>query len=242
MDEAILLNREALELQPTSHPDRHNSLNNLAIDLHSRFDKTGQLADLEEAILLNREALGLRPPSHPDRPNSLDHLALILARNYDKTGQLADLEEAILLNREALGLQHPSDPNRPVSLDILAICLDSRCRESTRFTQRISDTTTPQHLPEHSIHPSVPRAPNPGTPPLRYHAGILNGLPSFTLHCRDYTRTSINKVWMYLHPHRGPCTGDPASSPATHTPERHTACRDRPMPLLLALFTVLTYV
>jgi hypothetical protein len=87
-------------------------------------------------------------------------------------------------------------------------------------------------------HAHQTRAP----PPLRYHAGILNGLPSFTLHCRDYTRTSIDKVWMYLHPHRGPCTGDPASSPATHTPERHTGCRDRPMPLLLAIFTVLTYV
>ena len=43
------------------------SLNNLAVDLSTRYSQLGAMEDLNEAIVLDREALDLRPQGHPDR-------------------------------------------------------------------------------------------------------------------------------------------------------------------------------
>src|ERR1700739_3361889 len=55
----ISLNREAVRLLPTLHPDR--DINILAIALGTRFDQTGDIKDVNEAISLHQEALELRP-------------------------------------------------------------------------------------------------------------------------------------------------------------------------------------
>ena len=99
------MHREALSLRPPGHSDRSDSLNNLAVDLRSRFEQTGQRQNLEEAIELDREALSLLPPGHSDRSGSLNSLANELHSRFGQTGQLQDLEEAIELYREALSLQ-----------------------------------------------------------------------------------------------------------------------------------------
>jgi tetratricopeptide (TPR) repeat protein len=64
LEEAISMYREALELRPSSHPDRLDSLHNLGDALSARHRRTGIMADLEEAISLHREALELRLPPH----------------------------------------------------------------------------------------------------------------------------------------------------------------------------------
>ena len=65
LDEAICLQRQALELLLPPHPDQ-SMLNNLAIKLTTRFEQGGQQSDLDEAISLLRQALELRLPPHPD--------------------------------------------------------------------------------------------------------------------------------------------------------------------------------
>jgi len=52
LDEAISLQRQALELQLPPHPSRALSLNNLASALSIRFEQGGQQTDLEEAMSL----------------------------------------------------------------------------------------------------------------------------------------------------------------------------------------------
>ncbi|KAG2745480.1 hypothetical protein P692DRAFT_201848294 [Suillus brevipes Sb2] len=61
LDEAIALHREALVLHPVGHTYRSMSLNNLALELSTRFDRRGNGDDLDEAIALHREALALHP-------------------------------------------------------------------------------------------------------------------------------------------------------------------------------------
>jgi hypothetical protein len=51
LDESIRLHREALDLEPSPHPDRCMSLNSLASVLSTRFEQKGDPADLEQAIL-----------------------------------------------------------------------------------------------------------------------------------------------------------------------------------------------
>jgi hypothetical protein len=40
---------------------------NLASALQARFERTGELADLDEAIRVGREAVVATPPDHPHR-------------------------------------------------------------------------------------------------------------------------------------------------------------------------------
>jgi len=50
LEEAISLRRAALELLPTSHPDRFASLDHLANVMFLRYEQSGRHEDLEEVI------------------------------------------------------------------------------------------------------------------------------------------------------------------------------------------------
>ena len=126
IDQAIALDREALELCPPGHPERHVSLWSLALVLGYRYDQFGAIEDINEAIVLNREALALRPPGHPDRSASLNNLANRLSTRYKQLRAMEDLNEAIVLTREALALRPPGHPDRSASLNNLANCLSTR--------------------------------------------------------------------------------------------------------------------
>jgi tetratricopeptide (TPR) repeat protein len=129
LDEAIVLDREALGLRPQGHPSRSSSLNNLAVRLSSRYEQLGAMVDLDEAIVLAREALGLCPQGHPNRSMSLSNLAVHLSSRYNQLGAMVDLDEAIVLEREALGLCPQGHPNRSLSLNNLAVHLSSRYKQ-----------------------------------------------------------------------------------------------------------------
>ena len=126
IDEAIVLDREALELCPPGHPKRHVSLNRLAIHHDDRYKQLGATRDLDEAIVFIREALDLCPQGHPDRPISLTNLALHLFARYNQLGAMQDLDEAIVLDREALDLHSHGHPGRPGLLNNFAVHLSSR--------------------------------------------------------------------------------------------------------------------
>ena len=64
--EAIVLDREALELCTAGHPRRSACLCQLAPHLSTRYELLGGVGTLNEAILLFKDALALRPPGHPD--------------------------------------------------------------------------------------------------------------------------------------------------------------------------------
>jgi uncharacterized protein YaiI (UPF0178 family) len=106
------------------------SLNNLAVQLSTRFDHRGNAEDLDEAIALHREALALRQVGHTYRSSSLNNLANRLSTRFDHRGNAEDLDEAIALHREALVLHPVGHTYRSMSLNNLALEL------STRFDRR----------------------------------------------------------------------------------------------------------
>jgi hypothetical protein len=59
LETAIFLLRHALTRRPLSHPNRSDSLNDLAEALVVRFWHSGQPQDLKEVILLHGEAFKL---------------------------------------------------------------------------------------------------------------------------------------------------------------------------------------
>ncbi|KAH0835025.1 TPR-like protein, partial [Lanmaoa asiatica] len=126
IDEAVVLDREALDLCPPGHPERHGCLNNLANHLCDRYDQLGAMMDLEEAIVLDREALELCPPEDSDRSMSLGNLSVHLATRYNQLGEIKDLNEAIILGQDALDLCPPGHPLQSRYLTIVAIHLSTR--------------------------------------------------------------------------------------------------------------------
>ena len=84
LDEAIVLNREALCLRTQGHPARSASLNSLAIHLSARHIRLGAMQDLDEALY---------PQGHPDRSGPLDHFARHLRNRFTRYNQLQDQQE-----------------------------------------------------------------------------------------------------------------------------------------------------
>ncbi|KAI9567997.1 TPR-like protein [Boletus coccyginus] len=120
LDKAIVLDREALDLRPQGHPDRSMPLCNLGLHLFTRYEQIGGMESLHEAIVLAREALDLCPQGHPDRSTCLNNLANDLAARYEQVWGREDLDKAIVLCREALDLCPQGHPGRWKSLISLA--------------------------------------------------------------------------------------------------------------------------
>ena len=128
-DEAIVLDRDALQLCPLGHPNRSTCLTCLGIHLGDHFVQLGATSDLQESIVLVREALDLCPAGKPDRSMHLNTLAHCLYLRFNKLGAVEDCDEAISLDREALDLRPKGHPNRSWSLIYLASHLSSRLKQ-----------------------------------------------------------------------------------------------------------------
>ena len=118
---ASVFHRETLSFHPPGHPDRSESLNNLAVTLSSRLK---EVDDLEEVTVLGREALSLPPPRQPDRSMFLKNLALDLSSRYVPLGRICDLNEVIVFSRDSRSTD-PKNPHRLVTLGNLAMHLCS---------------------------------------------------------------------------------------------------------------------
>ena len=102
IDNAVVMDRQALDLCSLDDPLYPGFLNDLAETLEARFRHGNMLNDLHESTKLHREALSLRPRPHPDRDESLENLANNLVAEYrSDDGQQLHIDEAITLLREA---------------------------------------------------------------------------------------------------------------------------------------------
>jgi hypothetical protein len=68
---------------------------NLAAVLSDRYERTGQLADLNAAITSAEQAVRHTPPDDPDRVTYLGNLAVCMSDRYDRLGDLSDLDRAL---------------------------------------------------------------------------------------------------------------------------------------------------
>ncbi|KAG2757723.1 hypothetical protein P692DRAFT_20867258 [Suillus brevipes Sb2] len=133
LDEVISLHYDALEYYSAMHALRVQLLGNLGVMLDIRFQRRGNIQDINQAIALHREALALRPVGYPDRSLSLINLANGLCTRFKHRGHDKDLDDAIMFHREAVDLYPVGHPDRSLSLINLAEDL------STRFEHRGDD-------------------------------------------------------------------------------------------------------
>ncbi|KIJ58135.1 hypothetical protein HYDPIDRAFT_51268, partial [Hydnomerulius pinastri MD-312] len=154
LDEAIQHHRAALQLRPAGHPDRSDSLNNLANVLSTRFEQRGDGKELDEAIQLASTAAeqSLARPIHLRAHRILAQIHLARWRSQrtmrdvhdamDHYRLAAQCASAGLLQRLKVSLQwvkHAEEHQHTSALDAYALSLqllDSHISATTSLSSR----------------------------------------------------------------------------------------------------------
>jgi hypothetical protein len=123
LDDAIAAFADAVADAVEDDVDRPSYLSGLGAALGLRYERLGDVADLDRAISYSRDALAAAPPA--DRPSLSHNLAANLAVRYQTRGNPADLTEAIDTARAALAAQS-SGPTRTILVSGLAGLLVDR--------------------------------------------------------------------------------------------------------------------
>jgi SpoVK/Ycf46/Vps4 family AAA+-type ATPase len=116
----------AVSATPEDHPDRAGRLNNLAILLFRRYERTASFDDLEAAISNAEIAVFATPEDHSDRPGRLCNFGTMLSTRYERTGNMEDLEAAILKVEEAVATTPINHSSRAMYLSGLGNILSNR--------------------------------------------------------------------------------------------------------------------
>jgi tetratricopeptide (TPR) repeat protein len=91
--------------------------------LVARFERLGELSDLEGGISRHRDAVDLTPHGHPHKPTYLNNFGSVLISRFQRLGELSDLENAISRHKDAVDLTPHGHPHRPACLNNLGISL-----------------------------------------------------------------------------------------------------------------------
>ncbi|KAG8679706.1 hypothetical protein FRC11_003390, partial [Ceratobasidium sp. 423] len=86
-----------------------------------RFERLGDLSDLEKAIECDSRALALTPDGHPHLPSRLANLGGSHMRRFEHLGDFSDVEKAIECQSRALALTPDGHPHLPGLLANLGV-------------------------------------------------------------------------------------------------------------------------
>jgi tetratricopeptide (TPR) repeat protein len=112
----------------------HGIWTTLRSRLGGRFQRIGQMTDLEQAIQYDQQALKAIPADHPDRARYLNNLGSRLVGRFQRTGQMTGLEQAIQYGQQALEAIPADYPDRARYLNNLGSGLESRFQRTGQMT------------------------------------------------------------------------------------------------------------
>ncbi|KAF8548943.1 hypothetical protein OG21DRAFT_1488962 [Imleria badia] len=92
----------------------------------TRYQRFGDVTDLEKSISLLQDAVQSTPGDHPNKLSRLNNLGGSLLTRYNRFGDIADLERSILLREDVLQLIPDGHPEKPVWLNNLGHLLITR--------------------------------------------------------------------------------------------------------------------
>ncbi|KIM20447.1 hypothetical protein M408DRAFT_307726 [Serendipita vermifera MAFF 305830] len=123
---AINLTPDGLNIIPEGHPDKPTGLNNVGGAVQLRFERLGDVIDLENAISLLQAAVDLTPDGHPDKPSRLNNLGVAVQTRFERLGDVIDLENAISLLQAAGDLMPDGHPDKPSLLNNIGSAVQLR--------------------------------------------------------------------------------------------------------------------
>ncbi|CCM00043.1 uncharacterized protein FIBRA_02069 [Fibroporia radiculosa] len=101
-------------------------MNNLGTALLNRFERRGNLANIDRAISVEEDAVRLTPHDHPDKPRYLSSLGTALLTRFERLGNLADIDRAISVEEDAARLPPHDHPDKPRYLNNVGTALLNR--------------------------------------------------------------------------------------------------------------------
>ncbi|KMU92499.1 hypothetical protein CIHG_10311 [Coccidioides immitis H538.4] len=130
LEEAIQLEREAVDRTARDDPSRAMYLHNLGCFLEERFVEIDAIPDLEEAIRLGQEAVDCTAYDHPSRAMYLNRLSVQFGARFKRMGAASDLEKAIQLGQEAVDCTPHDHPRRAMYLNSLSVMLEDQFKRT----------------------------------------------------------------------------------------------------------------
>ncbi|KAJ7921718.1 CHAT domain-containing protein [Mycena leptocephala] len=116
---STILFEAAVALTADGHPDKPSRLNNLGNSLLRRFERLGDLDDLNQSVFRFQAAVALTPDSHPTKPSWLNNLGSSLLSRFERLGDLEDLNQSVLRSEAAVALTPDGHPDKPSQLNSL---------------------------------------------------------------------------------------------------------------------------
>ncbi|KAI9863865.1 MAG: hypothetical protein M1813_003517 [Trichoglossum hirsutum] len=130
-DKFLLANSEAVfGAMPQDDPARTALFSYYAVLKITRFERTGNMEDLEEAIRKAEQAVKATPEGHPDLATWLSNLGNMLERRFERTGRMEDLEEAVHKASQAVKATPKGHPDLASMLGNLSKKLGSRFEQT----------------------------------------------------------------------------------------------------------------
>ncbi|KDN39478.1 hypothetical protein RSAG8_08773, partial [Rhizoctonia solani AG-8 WAC10335] len=103
-----------------------NRLDSLSSSHYLRFERLGDLEDIQKDIEYSLQSVELTPEGHVDLPERLSNLSVSYHRRFKRLGSLDDLGKAIEYSLQALPLTQESSPYLPDLLSKLGTYLGDR--------------------------------------------------------------------------------------------------------------------
>ncbi|PVF96629.1 hypothetical protein CPB86DRAFT_816256 [Serendipita vermifera] len=125
--EQAISNFEAItELIPEGDPNLPGILSNLGAFLLYRFERLGQVLDINNSIERLERATALTVDSNAGKPGCLTNLGNSLQARFRRFGEVADIDSAIAHNQAAVELTPDDHPSKPSRLTNLGVSLRTR--------------------------------------------------------------------------------------------------------------------
>ncbi|KAF7348828.1 hypothetical protein MVEN_01402800 [Mycena venus] len=123
-------------------------LSNLGQSIRARFERLGDLDDLNKSVSMSENAAHLTPDGHPAKPSMLNNLANSLLRRFERLGDLHDLNKSVLMGEKAVHLTPDNHPENRGMLNNLGHSL------LTRFKRLgdLDDLNKSVSMSENAIH------------------------------------------------------------------------------------------
>ncbi|KAJ7889711.1 CHAT domain-containing protein [Mycena leptocephala] len=94
-----------------------SSLEDLGIGLLQRFERLGDVGDINKCVRVMQDAVCLTPDGHPDKPLRLNNLGTSLLCRFERLGDLDDLNKSVLMGDDAVCLTPDGHPDKPLRLN-----------------------------------------------------------------------------------------------------------------------------
>ncbi|EIM79485.1 uncharacterized protein STEHIDRAFT_69488, partial [Stereum hirsutum FP-91666 SS1] len=127
------------------HDSKPSTFNNLGLSFIRRFERLGNIVDIEKAICAQQKAIALTDDGNREKPRMLADLGASFMRRFRRLGNLVDIDEAILIEKQAVALIPDAHKDRHSMLENIGLSFACRferledlsdIREAIHFQQQ----------------------------------------------------------------------------------------------------------